>query len=100
MCDYLFVFLYTEKLSQKFFHKNDSESCLGNSFYFLKTDHPETLKAQQATTHKKFFSKEDMLPTTRNISSGFPLKDPQTICGSQEAIRSVGREIEESKNFH
>lgn len=27
---YFFVFLYTEVLFQKFVHKNDSESCLGN----------------------------------------------------------------------
>lgn len=46
---YSFVLFYTEKVSQNFVQKNDSVSCLGYSLYFLQTDHPEALKAQQDT---------------------------------------------------
>lgn len=88
---YLFVFLYTEKLTQKVICKNVGKSCLDNSFYFLRADHPETLKAQEAGTHNKHLKKRAFYQQ-QEIYFFPPLKDPQTICGRQDVIKSVGRE--------
>lgn len=62
---------------------------------FLQTDHPETLKAQQANAHNnnnKIIIQKKAFYQQLEIYLFSPLKEPQTICDSQEVIGPVGRE--------